>query len=133
MRIWRLDGEKKEIMMSNFRDGDTVEAFGHMGVVRTEVSINPLYPIEVTYKDEERIDHFTEDGKLYTWHKKPTLKLIERKRKKPKVQGLFHHEFGGFMSEETYDSYEEALNAAINHYQIGDRFQVVPSFRLVEA
>lgn len=67
-----------------FKKGDRVAAFGLTGVVcGTEESIT--YPIAVRW-DNGCLDSFMEDGRLYEHYKEPSLKLIERPKKKMKIE-----------------------------------------------
>ena len=60
-----------------FEIGDEVEAFGVRGVV---VEIDML--VRVLF--DERYCYFYKDGKVYSWTKEPSLKLIKKAKKKVK-------------------------------------------------
>jgi hypothetical protein len=62
----------------NFQIGDKVLWAGCEGIV-TKIASNELrYPLEVTFKEFDEMDFFTEDGKFCDWHIEPSLKLIYR-------------------------------------------------------
>lgn len=68
-----------------FKVGDIVEAFGLRGEVMA-IHSRGEFPIEVQYGLKRNgFDYFTRDGKLHNWHNEPSLKLIERPKKKVKV------------------------------------------------
>lgn len=65
-----------------FQVGDKVSAFGVEGVV-TRITDVVLFPIKVDFPDSINTS-FTIDGRYLGWHKEPSLKLIERPKKKGK-------------------------------------------------
>lgn len=65
-----------------FQVGDKVSAFGVEGVV-TRITDVVLFPIKVDFPDNINTS-FTIDGRYLGWHKEPSLKLIERPKKKVK-------------------------------------------------
>lgn len=72
--------------ITEFKVGDIVEIFGVRGVVKTVSFPHPFpdpFPIKV-WLDIGRGVSFTEDGRYFSWAKEPTLKLIERPKKKEK-------------------------------------------------
>lgn len=75
------DCEKKEEQM--FQVGDVVEAWGVRGKVAKQTPSHD-YPILVEFENGNW-STFIFDGKYYQWHKTPSLKLIERQKKKVKV------------------------------------------------
>lgn len=75
--IMELEGNKTP----EFRVGDIVEAFGCRGEV-TRHDHNTDYPLVVSFGPKHH-EYFTSDGKLWDWHKTPSLKLIERPKKEP--------------------------------------------------
>ncbi len=91
-----------------FEVGDIVEAYRVRGKV-DEIDSDPnnLYPVLVWF-DSLYSDCFTLDGKTRSWHKEPSLKLIERPKKK--VTGSFD---GYFTEDEKghkiiFNSFQEA-------------------------
>ncbi len=66
-----------------FQVGDIVEWCGVSGVVITSKSTKD-YPIECNFKGSVRPLAFTSDGRYYDWQE-PSLKLIERPKKKIKM------------------------------------------------
>lgn len=72
-------------MSTEFKVGDKVEAFGCEGEVVPYAS-NSSFPVSVRFKYASNLQFFTKDGKLFSWAKEPSLKLISRpKRKEKKV------------------------------------------------
>lgn len=68
-----------------FKVGDTVEAWGIRGKITNILpGILSSYPILVKLDSVSHLEEFTRDGKHYNWHQVPTLKLIERPKKKVK-------------------------------------------------
>jgi len=65
-----------------FELNDRVTAFGIEGVV-ISVDFAKDYPIKVDFYNG-KYPTFTKDGKLYNWHLEPSLKLIEKAKKKVK-------------------------------------------------
>lgn len=66
---------------TEFQVGDVVEAFGVEGVVSEIDDNEPHYPLLVKFPNGEQ-DYFAISGKYISWHKEPSLKLIERPKKK---------------------------------------------------
>jgi len=60
-----------------FKVGDIVEFAGMRGVVNKVIG-HDHYPIRCRFKESGASASFTCDGKLYSFHKVPLLKLIER-------------------------------------------------------
>lgn len=72
--------------MDKFQVGDIVEAFGVRGEI-ISLENSPSYPILVKFYDTGTFWNkaaFIIDGKFEDWHKEPSLKLIERPKKKVK-------------------------------------------------
>ena len=75
------DGEMKE----QFEVGDKVRAFGVDGVV--VVVMNAKYGIVVSFENTSDEKRFTHDGVYLSWHKEPSLFLVEKaKKEEPIVQ-----------------------------------------------
>jgi len=73
-----------------FKVGDVVEWCGCRGVVKDETdhrNSGGNYCIIVVSFDENKTsyDSFYNDGKKYSWHKEPSLKLIKRLKRLYKV------------------------------------------------
>lgn len=69
-----------------FQVGDIVEWCGIRGVVESTSDMLSSVQCMFGYKDNtHRKQTFTSDGKLCTWHIVPSLKLIERPKKKIKM------------------------------------------------
>lgn len=69
-----------------FKVGDIVECCGVRGVVDFVHDDNSKdYPVDCSFQDGAYEDSFTPDGRVYTWHELPTLKLIERPKKSVEV------------------------------------------------
>jgi len=76
---------KEQFMTKDmFQVGDIVEWCGVRGVVESASSMLSSVQCMFGYKDSTRKQTFTSDGKLCTWHIVPSLKLIERPKKKIK-------------------------------------------------
>ena len=79
-----MEAERKHIadtmLACSFEEGDTVEAFGHQGVIVKDPS-GPASKYVVASFGISRLEWFYKDGKLNSWHKEPSLKLIEKKQK----------------------------------------------------
>lgn len=76
----------------SFKIGDKVKAFGVNGVV-VEIRPDRVYPIIVKFETFERIS-FTGDGREFSWHKTPSLKLRKfKKREVPRV--IWVNNYGG--------------------------------------
>lgn len=58
-----------------FKIGDEVEAFGNKGTVHS-YSKNELV-MYVKFDDFDSLVNFRPDGRLYSWNKKPSVKLIK--------------------------------------------------------
>lgn len=63
-----------------FQVGDKVRAFGIDGFVVRDYDNGTRSPIEVLFDTGDKV-WFTKDGKLYTWHKEPSLVLVKRPKK----------------------------------------------------
>lgn len=78
------DIELIEDTKPEFKVGDIVEAFGVRGVVeRIHSNYSSSVPVVVRL-DNGVVKSFYLDGRAYSWAKEPTLKLIERPKKKEK-------------------------------------------------
>ena len=69
-------------LITEFKAGDIVEAFGVRGVV-THVSESDHFSVSVKFDNQATL-YFTKEGNYLAWAKEPTLKLIERPKKKEK-------------------------------------------------
>ena len=75
-----------------FEVGDIVEWCGIKGKIVFIYSESTRYPILVRFDNNEE-KPFAKDGKYYDWHLEPSLKLIEKAKKKVKKRfWLFIHE-----------------------------------------
>jgi hypothetical protein len=71
-------------METEFKVGDICMAFGMRCVVE-DIDKSPSdYPVNVVFEFSEKKESFTPNGRLYGWHKEPSLKLIERPKRKVK-------------------------------------------------
>jgi hypothetical protein len=95
--------------MNSFIVGDIVEAWGLRGeVTRTYTAINKMEMVHVSIGGHGN-HMFYSDGRKVTWHKEPTLKLIERKKVyKEVVMECFGNVYGD-MSYNWHDSELEAV------------------------
>ena len=67
---------------TKFEVGDTVSWCGITGTVIKIVDYGDYtYPVVTTFP-HERLASFTSDGKYYSWHKEPSLKLVSKAKKK---------------------------------------------------
>lgn len=102
-----------------FKVGDIVEAFGCRGTV---VDIrDDEYPVVVSFDDNT--NSFTQDGRERTWHKEPSLKLIERAVEFEEVIGyvpIIKYHDGNLISCSIFETKEEALakEKAIGYQEI---------------
>lgn len=72
-----------------FKKDDVVEAFGIRGII---VDNNIKYNLPVLVLFQNAIEeYFTVDGKFRDWHLEPSLKLIERPKKKVKKKFYLGH------------------------------------------
>lgn len=71
-----------------FQVGDIVTAFGLKGKV-ISIKSSSLYNIIVDFEEGPQ-EAFSTDGKEMLWHKEPSLKLIERPKKKVKKYMVVH-------------------------------------------
>lgn len=67
-------------MKTKFEIGDKVEAFGFEGTV-SGINKNDTYAVTVQFTNGKS-SSFTRDGRFYDWHNEPSLKLIEKAKKK---------------------------------------------------
>lgn len=79
---WLPKPKLREENKTVFDLNDRVTAFGIEGVV-ISVDFAKDYPIKVDFYNG-KYPTFTKDGKLYNWHLEPSLKLIEKAKKKVK-------------------------------------------------
>lgn len=78
-----------------FKVGDIVTAFGLKGTVILN-NLGPPYPIVVEYETGD-LEYFYTTGHLNSWHKEPSLKLIERPKKKvKKYKVLYRDDFNNY-------------------------------------
>jgi len=100
--------------------GDVVEWCGVRGeVLQTDSAFGPgaLIPgapgdsLQVKFPDN-RTAYFTEDGAYFHWHKEPSLKLIERPKKKVKkvmYPVITKNEYGRwFLTQTMFENEEQA-------------------------
>lgn len=84
-RFYENEESEKDIVLDEqpvgFQVGDIVEAFGLKGVV-VEINHEEVFPVFVYFNETQENEVFTFDGKFYAEHLNPTLKLIERPKKK---------------------------------------------------
>jgi hypothetical protein len=71
-----------------FKVGDKVSAFGVEGEVISLDEKNN-YPITVEF-DDDHLSFFMIDGRASAWHLEPSLKLIEKAKKKVKKKFWFY-------------------------------------------
>jgi hypothetical protein len=71
-----------------FFKGDLVKWGGVIGKV-TESYDHGLFPVFVSFGRCEQRNQFTEDGRVWDWHKEPSLILVERPKKKIKKTFYF--------------------------------------------
>ncbi len=64
-----------------FQVGDIVEAFGCRGEV-SRIDNTDCWPVDVVFPEVKEQGSFLLDGRDSVWHKAPSLKLIERPKKK---------------------------------------------------
>lgn len=98
----------------SFKVGDKVKAFGCEGIV---TKIGPLGEmVTVNFNaDSDFIEFFYPDGKLRTWHKEPSLVLVERAKKKVKLYPALLRRIGGYyVSIGLFESAEKAKEHFIN-------------------
>lgn len=95
----------------NFEVGDEVEWCGVRGVVKSLGDAHFSNPILVDFYPNDKA-RFTDDGKLESWHKEPSLKLIKKKEKlvkRTKYLAIFEdpkgHSKALHMSNSLWDSY----------------------------
>lgn len=81
----RLKLAEESTPVTKFQVGDIVEYAGLRGKV-TRTDNHPDYPVTVNLGDVNRMEFFTEDGRLNVWHEKPLLHLVRRPKKKEKRQ-----------------------------------------------
>lgn len=72
---WHSESCLQLIEQSKFEVGDKVSWCGAEGVV-SKVYLNYEYPIEADFTID--FHFFTSDGKLWDWHKEPSLIMIEK-------------------------------------------------------
>ncbi len=92
---------------TKFQVGDNVEAWGCRGIVR---GVHPQL-IEVSFGGTDAYIFFFSDGRFMDWHKEPSLKLIERPKKKvtkTMYQVVFQARETTCLSVELYASEKEA-------------------------
>ena len=75
-------------MSTQFEVGDKVRAWGVDGVVIGVSSYaDEVYPIGVRFDGTNSIQDFTDEGRYQSWHKEPSLFLVEKAKKdEPIVQ-----------------------------------------------
>jgi len=78
-----------------FKAGDIVEFGGNKGVVLEEVDssfINCRFTVDSIFIKDFFTVTFTKEGRLYSWNKEPSLKLIERPKKKVKKYKVLYRD-----------------------------------------
>lgn len=78
----QLEDTMSEENKTVFDLNDRVSAFGVEGIVLS-IKDDVYYPIYVEF-DNKQYARFTNDGKYQCWHLEPSLKLIEKAKKKVK-------------------------------------------------
>ncbi len=71
-----------------FKVGDKVRWLGEKGVVEQLNMRDSLFPVTVRFHEDHRMS-FTLDGRLYTWHKTPSLKHRRFKKRPEKVREVW--------------------------------------------
>lgn len=61
-------------MVESFKVNDKVKAFGCTGIVKA-ISVNGMF-VHVKFPEFDSLVVFNIDGKLMSWHKKSSLKLV---------------------------------------------------------
>lgn len=95
-----------------FKVNDIVEAWGCVGKV-IEIKQDSERPVCVELGDKERVSAFYRDGKDQTWHKKPTLQLIERPKVKTEITvwGRVSHSGWVIQTHDTLNGAKEYFNS----------------------
>jgi len=70
--------------------GDLVEGYGLKGEV-ISITNNTNFPVSVKFEYAGRVLTFLRDGKIESWHKLATIKLIEKKIKPKKIIVLYRY------------------------------------------
>lgn len=106
-------------MTEKFKVGDIVEAFGVRGAVGV-VYESSDFPVECSFNGH--IFWFNREGMASSWHKTPSLVLIEHPKKKVLKTVEFYVNFNkdGFYTTYTYE-------VAARHYR-GDAVVVAQKF-----
>jgi len=107
-----------------FEVGDIVEWCGIKGKIVFIYSESTRYPILVRFDNNEE-KPFTKDGKYYDWHLEPSLKLIEKAKRK--VKKKFWIIVGKKDIEEMCirGSYLLKKEETIEKHELPDEFQIV--------
>lgn len=96
-------------MKEQFRIDDIVEAFGNRGTVTKTKGQDTQYPVCVLF-DTSYEGFFTKDGKYLEWHKLPSLKPIERPKKKIKrTYWYLSHKVEGAEFRRTSNLYSDKV------------------------
>jgi len=112
--------------MNDFKVGDIVEAFGVCGIIIAEHGkIMTIQLDGVTGTDS-----FLKDGRAADWHKEPSLKLVERPKKKVKkilYPAIFKasdtsNKF--FMTSTLFDSLESAKSMDTSFIGLGPAIEI---------
>lgn len=84
-----------------FQVGDKVKAFGVEGVV-IEIRNNSYFPIVVDFNGNIR--SFLPDGRNEEFHKEPSLHLVERPKKKMRIEAWANvYSDNAFVVHDTHD------------------------------
>jgi len=72
--------------------GDLVEGYGVKGEV-ISITNNTNFPVNVKFEYAGRVITFLRDGKIESWHKLATIKLIEKKIKPKRKVTLYRYTY----------------------------------------
>jgi len=72
--------------------GDLVEGYGLKGEV-ISITNNTNFPVSVKFEYAGRVLTFLRDGKIESWHKLATIKLIEKKIKPKRKVTLYRYTY----------------------------------------
>ena len=72
--------------------GDLVEGYGVKGEV-ISITNNTNFPVSVKFEYAGRVLTFLRDGKIESWHKLATIKLIEKKIKPKRKVTLYRYTY----------------------------------------
>jgi hypothetical protein len=93
-----------------FKVGDIVEAFGFRGAV---TDVHDDGTVNVYFGAIRKSENFYSTGHLFRWHKEPSLKLIERPKKKvKKIIERWINVYEDGLAGIVYDSEQRARQSA---------------------